>query len=239
MTASEMNNSSEREPQPLSIEVVQDFEVFDASKHKLGKVVAIERSSVDQSPSMVIKIGSWLSSREVLVPLRHYQVDINQRHIYLNSVTKESVEQLHSYSSPSLVRPLDAAVESSLPLESMALLEEPVVRSVPTYLAPSAVDEQRFNVERLPEVQEAVKELSGQNISAEEIIPLLSERVIVDRQKRKSGEVVVRKVIETEIVEVVVRREKLIVEQVSPSYKELAVIDLGQSITERVQIPKE
>jgi stress response protein YsnF len=60
---------------------------------------------------------------------------------------------------------------------------------------------------------------------------------VVDRQKRKAGEVVVRKVIETEVVEVLVRREKLIVEQVSPAYKELAVIDLGETSTERVKSP--
>jgi stress response protein YsnF len=74
---------------------------------------------------------------------------------------------------------------------------------------------------------------------AEEIISLLSEWVIVERQKRKSGEVVVRKVIETEVVEVLVRREELIVEQVSPSYEELAVIDLGESVIKRVQFPTE
>jgi stress response protein YsnF len=72
-------------------------------------------------------------------------------------------------------------------------------------------------------------------VSAQEVIPLLSERVVVDRQKRKAGEVVVRKVIETEVIEVLVRREKLIVEQVSPAYKELAVIDLGETSTERVK----
>lgn len=61
-----------------------------------------------------------------------------------------------------------------------------------------------------------------------EPIRLLSERIIVDRQRRKVGEVVVRKEIETEMVQVPVRREKLIVEQVSPDYKEIAVVPLGE-----------
>jgi stress response protein YsnF len=236
MTASGMNDLHELEP--LGLEVIRDFDVFDASKHKLGKVVAIERSDVDQSSFIVIKIGSWLSSREVLIPLRHYQVDLKQRHIYLNSVTKESVERL-GYSSAPIVQPLDVAVEASLPLESAALLEEPVVRSTPAYASSATVHEPRSNVEPLHDSQEKIKELSNQNILAEKIVPLLSERVVVDRHKRKSGEVVVRKVIETEVVEVIVRREKLIVEQVSPSYKELAVIDLGRSVTERVKTPEE
>jgi hypothetical protein len=60
-------------------------------------------------------------------------------------------------------------------------------------------------------------------------LQLLEERLVVDVQRRKVGEIVVRKEIETRIVEVPIRREKLIVEQVSPEFKQLAVIDLGQS----------
>lgn len=58
-------------------------------------------------------------------------------------------------------------------------------------------------------------------------IRLHEERLIVDRGKRrKIGEVIVRKEIETRIVEIPVRHEKLIVEQVSPGYQQLAIVDL-------------
>jgi Domain of unknown function (DUF2382) len=66
------------------------------------------------------------------------------------------------------------------------------------------------------------------SVVAEETIQLLEERLVVNRVKHKVGEVTVRKEIETRIIEVPVRREKLIVEQVSPEYKQLAVVDLGQ-----------
>jgi stress response protein YsnF len=61
----------------------------------------------------------------------------------------------------------------------------------------------------------------------EEIIRLLEERVVVNSRKRKIGEVIVRKEIEIRMVQVPVRCEKLIVEQVSPEHKQLAEIDLG------------
>jgi stress response protein YsnF len=61
----------------------------------------------------------------------------------------------------------------------------------------------------------------------EEIIRLLEERVVVNSTKRKIGEVIVRKEIEIRMVQVPVRCEKLIVEQVSPEHKQLAEIDLG------------
>jgi len=68
----------------------------------------------------------------------------------------------------------------------------------------------------------------NEKVLGEEIIRLLGERLIVDRSKRKVGEVIVRKEIETRMVEVPVRYEKLIVEQVSPEHQQLAEIDLGQ-----------
>ena len=58
-------------------------------------------------------------------------------------------------------------------------------------------------------------------------IRLLEERLVVNRSKRKVGEVIVRKEIETRMVQVPVRREKLIIEQVGLEPKRLAEVDLG------------
>jgi hypothetical protein len=79
------------------------------------------------------------------------------------------------------------------------------------------------------------------SVVAEETVQILEERLMVNRIKRKVGEVTIRKEIETRIIEVPVRREKLIVEQVSPEYKQLAVVDLGQvqgQVQEQVQEQK-
>ncbi len=65
-------------------------------------------------------------------------------------------------------------------------------------------------------------------VAKQEIIRLLEERLVVNRSKWKVGEVVVRKEIENQIVQVPIRREKLIIEQVSPETKQLAEIDLGK-----------
>lgn len=67
-----------------------------------------------------------------------------------------------------------------------------------------------------------------EQVPEEQIIRLLEERLFVESSKRKVGEVIVRKEIETRMVQVPVRREKLIVEQISPEHKQLAEIDLGQ-----------
>ncbi|BAY94466.1 MULTISPECIES: YsnF/AvaK domain-containing protein [unclassified Tolypothrix] len=65
-------------------------------------------------------------------------------------------------------------------------------------------------------------------VSEERTIKLLEERLVINSEKRKVGDIIVRKEIETRMVQVPVRREKLIVEQVSPEHKQLAEIDLGQ-----------
>ena len=72
---------------------------------------------------------------------------------------------------------------------------------------------------------------STSNILTQEIFLLLEERLQVELTRRKIGEIVIRKEIETQLVQVQVpiRREKLIVEQVSPVYELLAEIDLGQT----------
>jgi hypothetical protein len=60
-------------------------------------------------------------------------------------------------------------------------------------------------------------------------IPLIEERLLVDRHLQKVGEVVVRKEVTTRIIEVPVRRERVIVEQISPTYQQLASVDIAQS----------
>ncbi len=83
----------------------------------------------------------------------------------------------------------------------------------------------------------ATSELHTQQttLQSEEIIKLLEERLVVDRTKRKVGEIIVRKEIETRMVTIPVRRERLIVEQLSPEHKQLANIDLGEEQLEQVE----
>ncbi len=87
--------------------------------------------------------------------------------------------------------------------------------------------QQNGGVERRDPIADPAKTLT------ETVIPLLEERLVVELTRRKSGDIVVRKEIETQMlqVRVPVRREKLIVEQVSPEYKRIAEIDLGEQVT--------
>ncbi|MBE9177211.1 DUF2382 domain-containing protein [Oculatella sp. LEGE 06141] len=70
----------------------------------------------------------------------------------------------------------------------------------------------------------------------EQVIRLLEEKLDITHKKRKAGEVVIRKTVETRIVEVPVRWEKLVIEQVGDEHKQLAEVDLGQGAVLGVEL---
>jgi stress response protein YsnF len=72
--------------------------------------------------------------------------------------------------------------------------------------------------------------------SDSQIVNLFQERLVVDRKRRKIGDVILRKEIEIQIVEVPIRREKLVVEQISPERRQLASIDLGLTTNDSVRL---
>ena len=86
--------------------------------------------------------------------------------------------------------------------------------------------------DRTDENLETDEEEENFDIVDREVIRLLEERLVINRSKRKVGEVIVREEIETRMVQVPIQWEKLIVEQVGDDPKVLAEIDLGEgSIT--------
>lgn len=58
-------------------------------------------------------------------------------------------------------------------------------------------------------------------------IPLLEEKLVVQRRRKMVGEIVVRKEIETRMVHIPIRREKLIVEKVGVTAEHLTEINLA------------
>ena len=59
-------------------------------------------------------------------------------------------------------------------------------------------------------------------------ISLLEEKLVVNRQKHKLGEVVVRKEVETKTIHIPIRREKLIVEKVGVTTEYLTEVNLAE-----------
>jgi len=121
------------------------------------------------------------------------------------------------------------------------LLSSKLIQTIDPHTQSLTVGISREDALALPNYPEAnaahptPKMASEPSSVTEAVIRLLEERLVVNSQKRKVGEVTVRKVVETRIVEVPVRREKLIVEQISPERKPLVEVDLGEQADETIE----
>ncbi len=83
-----------------------------------------------------------------------------------------------------------------------------------------------LELENLPLYQPVPSHLRS-NLSETYQIPLLEEKLQIARRKQKIGEVVVRKQVETRIVKVPIRREKLIVERIGKNPQQLTEVVIG------------
>ncbi|MBW4537542.1 MAG: PRC and DUF2382 domain-containing protein [Myxacorys chilensis ATA2-1-KO14] len=126
----------------------------------------------------------------------------------------------------SLADPQAISAERNFAGTASAMTEQPTGTTPQEPLLPKLVEQD------VVEQQDVLR----QNVVQDETIRLLEERLKVNYQKQKVGEVVVRKEIETRMVQVPVRREKLIVEQVGDSPRRLAEIDLAQGEIEGLEL---
>ncbi|MEH2289301.1 YsnF/AvaK domain-containing protein [Nostoc sp.] len=159
-----------------------------------------------------------------------------------NQKIAESTQQL-AEKHPSLFRLQSQKIKKiDKPTKSVFIdLNKSEIEYMPEYLE-SETPGDRNSTEQLANNQmtnSPVEPLNNlEQVPEEQIIRLIEERLVVESSKRKVGEVIVRKVIETEMVQVPIRREKLIVEQISPEHKQLAEIDLGQGEISGVDLSK-
>ncbi|MEH1820156.1 MAG: DUF2382 domain-containing protein [Nostoc sp.] len=149
----------------------------------------------------------------------------------VNQQTGEDGQQLAD-KHPSLFRLQSQRIKKiDKPTKSVFIdLNKSEIEYMPEYLetqTPGDSDSTE-QVANNPIINSPVEPVNLEQVTEEQIIRLLEERLVVESSKRKVGEVIVRKVIETRMVQVPVRREMLIVEQISPEHKQLAEIDLGQ-----------
>ena len=115
------------------------------------------------------------------------------------------------------IRKIDSEEKSILTdLSDLELEKLPLYRSVPIQ---EETDATAYN-------DDAIEQYSNQ--SQVYNISLLEEKLRVARRKRKVGEVVIRKQVETRMIQVPVRREKLIVERTGENPERLTEVVIGE-----------
>lgn len=189
---------------------VKNFVVFDSQGELVGKVQDL---IVDSNHRLNLVISNRVNE-QILVSNQH----LTDKHASLFWVQSQRVKKIDN-PTKSVFIDLDKSEIEYMP----EYLEAETPGERKSELSQNSTKELAYNQTTNNSVQPAELE----DVSEEKIIRLLEERLVVESNKHRVGEVVVRKEIETRMVQVPVRREKLIVEQVSPEHKQLAEIDLS------------
>ncbi|MGF1980073.1 MAG: DUF2382 domain-containing protein [Nostoc sp. CmiSLP01] len=184
--------------------------MFDSQGELVGKVQDL---IVDSNNRLNLVISNR-ANQEILVSNQ----DLTDKHASLFWVQSQRVKKIDN-PTKSVFIDLDKSEIEYMP----EYLEAETPGERKSELSQNSTKELAYNQTTNNSVEPAELE----DVSEEKIIRLLEERLVVESNKHRVGEVVVRKEIETRMVQVPVRREKLIVEQVSPEHKQLAEIDLS------------
>jgi len=197
---------------------LKSFTVKDNKGQLVGKIKDVYFDASGQLNFVVTGLGSE-NTRVFIVSIKLLKkVDYHQKALFLS---------INSAQADLLPRVLPAG------LQSLENASEPHSEINNTELTnPSTAMSNLTDADRTDENLETDEDEENFDIVDQEVIRLLEERLVINRSKRKVGEVIVRKEIETRMVQVPIQWEKLIVEQVGDDPKVLAEIDLGEgSIT--------
>lgn len=211
---------------------LSNFSILDSTGHYVGEIKDVTLDENRQLNLVVFEPDVHGGSRYLLLRSKHIeQVDLVSKSVFVD-VSKGEINGFSDY--------LETGVETQ------GMSNRPQVID---YNAISHQETRSLNLDSSYEdgsqdvyFNEGVMTATGETkntqeqfelssdeteIVEQEVIRLLEERLVVEQNKRKIGDVIVRKEVETRMVQVPVRYEKLIVEQVSPERKQLAEIDLG------------
>ncbi|MEO6860301.1 MAG: DUF2382 domain-containing protein [Microcoleus sp.] len=195
---------------------LKSFTVKDNQGHLVGKIKDVYFDADGQLNFVVAGLGRE-NTRIFLVSVKLLKkVDYHQKTLFV-SINSQQVDMLPVISGNDGLQSLE---------NPSAERHSEVSNSESTN--PSTVMSNLTDADRTNENLETSEEEEDFDIVDQDVIRLLEERLVINRSKRKVGEVIVRKEIETRMVQVPIQWEKLIVEQVGDDPKVLAEIDLGE-----------
>jgi len=194
---------------------LKSFTVKDNQGHLAGKIKDVYFDANGQLNFVVAGLCAE-NSRIFLVSIKLLKkVDYHQKALFL-SINSDRVDRLPGISANAEPQSLEISSEHSSEASNSESTN------------PSTVMSNLTDADRPNEHLETTQDEEDFDIVDQDVIRLLEERLVINRSKRKVGEVIVRKEIETRMVQVPIQWEKLIVEQVGDDPKVLAEIDLGE-----------
>jgi uncharacterized protein (TIGR02271 family) len=186
---------------------------------KIGTIHNVLVDETGRFRYFVIDTGFWIFGKKVLLPVGRCSVDVEYQRINAIGITsKEQAERLPEYDD-SMTVDYDyeervrrvyrtPSVAATLPVEASPPVETAPVVSAPV---PAAYDRNTYTYEHEPQLYQ-MSDRDHQKFR------LYEEKLIVDKSRRKSGEVTIGKRVETETVRtaIPVEKERVIIERTTP-----------------------
>ncbi|MGI0484043.1 DUF2382 domain-containing protein [Pantanalinema rosaneae CENA516] len=173
---------------------------------KIGSVDDLLVDEEGRFRYLVINTGAWIFGKKVLLPIGQSRIDYNAERVFVNGLTREQVEALPEFTNENAVDyDYEERVRNSY--RSMA-----TGRGMSQPMATGAYDRNSYRYDR----DTALYNLNEQD---HQNLRLYEERLIANKHRQKTGEVVVGKRVETERahVEIPLEKEKVVIERTAPT----------------------
>ncbi len=216
----------------FSFDDIKRFDVYAQDNEKVGTVTDVLVDDVDgRFRYFVVDTGFWIFGKKVLLPVGSARISHTDHRIDVTGLTKEQVENLpnfdnlekldyeHEENVRSIYRPLattSTATTAGTATANMAATPSigsgSTIGSSNASLGSETYDRDSYTYDRDP----ALYNLTDRDHQS---LKLYEERLIANKHRQKTGEVVVGKTVNTEQahVAVPVKRERVVVERVPVS----------------------
>ncbi len=207
-----------------SLSHLDDYSVYVDADDKVGSVEdGLFDDTTGQFRYLIVDTGPWIFGKKVLLPIGRAQFDNSQQRIYVNGLTKKQVEDLPEYSGSAdvdydyeeNVRGVyrEPTASQSAPVGGAAVTGATTAGTA-AYATSADYTRDDYSYDRDPGLYQ-MRDSENTN----QPVRLYEERLIADKTRRKTGDVVVGKRVETETanVSVPVERERVVVERTTPT----------------------
>jgi uncharacterized protein (TIGR02271 family) len=217
------------------IDNIKNFDVYTQGNEKVGTISDI---LVDEQTGrfryFVVDTGFWIFGKKVLLPVGLANIDYNSRQIRVNGLTKQQIENLPNFDNLNRV---DFDYEEQVRGAYRTTAATPGTTQA-TY------NRDTYNYEQEPDMYNINEGDRQESNNEGQTLKLYQERLIADKERRKTGEVSIGKRVESEQarVSVPIEKERVIIERTNPSAPEVVApgdVDFREGEVARMEIYEE
>lgn len=209
---------------------IKGMGVYATIDEKIGSVSDILVDEQGHFRYFVVDLGLWIFGKKVLLPVGRSRIDHTSERIYTVGMTKQQAENLPEFNDHKEIdynyeEQVRGVYRSEAFLENSASVDTTSSRSSGgTMVAPVAPPRKSSNGNIYDYQQEPA--LYALNDQDHQTFKLYQERLIANKVRAKTGEVIVGKHTETETarVSVPIDKERIVIERVTPTGVGEAVI---------------